>query len=77
MVGSSRSTASTYLISYWATCWPYSRESAGRAMKVFYADEVEALYLKLGDEPPEGVIEVSEGVNRDTTSKNKIVGIEI
>ena len=46
-------------------------------MKVFYADEVEALYLKLGDEPPEGVIEVSEGVNRDTTSKNKIVGIKL
>jgi uncharacterized protein YuzE len=46
-------------------------------MKVFYDDEVDALYLKLGDEPPEGVIEASEGVNPDTTSENKIVGIEI
>jgi uncharacterized protein YuzE len=46
-------------------------------MKVYYDDEVDALYLKLGDENPEGVIEISEGVNLDTTSEDKIVGIEI
>jgi uncharacterized protein YuzE len=46
-------------------------------MKVYYDDEVDALYLKLGDDPPEGVIEISDGVNLDTTSANKIVGIEI
>jgi uncharacterized protein YuzE len=46
-------------------------------MKACYDDEVDALYLKLGDETPEGVIEISEGVNLDTTSENKIVGIEI
>ena len=46
-------------------------------MKVYYDEEVDALYLKLGDEPPEGVIEISEGVNLDTTSHNRIVGIEI
>lgn len=46
-------------------------------MKVYYDDEVDALYLKLGDETPEGVIEIAEGVNLDTTSKDKIVGIEI
>jgi len=46
-------------------------------MKVYYDDEVDALYLKLGDETPEGTIEVSEGVNIDTTSDNRIVGIEI
>ncbi|HHT9126430.1 MAG TPA: DUF2283 domain-containing protein [Candidatus Brocadiia bacterium] len=46
-------------------------------MKVYYDDEVDALYLKLGDESPEGVIEISEGVNLDTTSEDKIVGIEI
>jgi uncharacterized protein YuzE len=44
---------------------------------VYYDDEVDALYLKLGDENPEGVIEISEGVNLDTTSEDKIVGIEI
>jgi uncharacterized protein YuzE len=46
-------------------------------MKVYYDDEVDALYLKLSDETPEGVIEISEGVNLDTTSEDKIVGIEI
>ena len=46
-------------------------------MKVYYDDQVDALYLKLGDEPPEGVTEIGEGVNVDTTSQGKIVGIEI
>jgi uncharacterized protein YuzE len=46
-------------------------------MKVYYDDEVDALYLKLSDESPDGVIEISEGVNLDTTSEDKIVGIEI
>jgi uncharacterized protein YuzE len=46
-------------------------------MKVYYDNEVDALYLKLGDEPPEGVIEIAEGVNLDTTSLERIVGIEI
>jgi len=46
-------------------------------MKVYYDNEVDALYLKLGDETPEGVIEITEGVNLDTTSEDKIVGIEI
>jgi len=46
-------------------------------MKVYYDDEVDALYLKLGDDKPDGVIEISEGVNIDTTSQDKIVSIEI
>lgn len=46
-------------------------------MKVYYDDEVDALYLKLGNKTPEGVVEISEGVNLDTTSEGKIVGIEI
>ena len=46
-------------------------------MRVCYDDEADALYLKLGDEPPEGVTEIGEGVNVDTTSHGKIVGIEI
>jgi len=46
-------------------------------MKVYYDDEVDALYLKLGEETPEGVIEIAEGVNLDTTSEDKIAGIEI
>ncbi|MBI4962722.1 MAG: DUF2283 domain-containing protein [Desulfomonile tiedjei] len=46
-------------------------------MKVYYDNEVDALYLKLGDESPEGVIEIAEGVNLDTTAEDRIVGIEI
>ena len=44
---------------------------------MYYDDKVDALYLKLGDETPERAIEISEGVNLDTTSENRIVGIEI
>ena len=46
-------------------------------MKVYYDNEVDAVYIKLGSKKPDGVVEVSEGVNLDTTSDNKIVGIEI
>jgi uncharacterized protein YuzE len=46
-------------------------------MKVSYDSEVDAVYIKLGNKKPEGVVEISEGVNRDTTSGNQIVGIEI
>ncbi len=46
-------------------------------MKIYYDDEVDALYIKLSDEHPEGVTEVSEGLNIDTTAENLIVGIEI
>ena len=44
-------------------------------MKVQYDEEVDALYLKLGDEKPDGVIEIAEGVNIDTTTEGKITGI--
>ena len=46
-------------------------------MRVHYDDEVDALYLELSEESPEGVVEITEGVNLDTTSRGKIVGIEI
>ena len=46
-------------------------------MKVYYDKEVDALYIKLGNKRPDGVIEISEGVNIDTTSDDRIVGIEI
>ncbi len=46
-------------------------------MKVHYDKEVDAIYIKLGNQKPDGVIEISEGVNLDTTAENKIVGIEI
>jgi uncharacterized protein YuzE len=46
-------------------------------MRVHYDNEVDALYIKLGNQKPDGVVEMTEGVNLDTTSENKIVGIEI
>ncbi|MBU2590436.1 MAG: DUF2283 domain-containing protein [Nitrospinae bacterium] len=46
-------------------------------MKVQYDTEADAIYIKLGNQKPDGVVEMSEGVNLDTTSDDKIVGIEI
>ncbi len=46
-------------------------------MKVFYDNEVDALYIRLGKEKPDGVVEISEGVNLDFTDTGRIVGIEI
>ncbi|MGD8264676.1 MAG: DUF2283 domain-containing protein [Desulfobacterales bacterium] len=46
-------------------------------MKVHYDKEVDALYLSLGDQKPDGVIEITEGINIDTTTDGKLTGIEI
>jgi len=46
-------------------------------MKVNYDEQVDALYLKLSDQNPDGVIEITEGVNIDTTTDGKLIGIEI
>lgn len=46
-------------------------------MNVYYDKNVDALYIKLGNKVADGVIEITEGVNLDTTSEGKIVGIEI
>lgn len=46
-------------------------------MKVHYDETVDAVYLELGEQEPDGVIEVAEGVNLDTTSDGKLTGIEI
>ena len=54
-----------------------SAEERKKTMKVHYDNEVDAIYIKLGNQKPDGVVEISEGVNLDTTSENKIVGIEI
>ena len=46
-------------------------------MKVYYDEEIDALYLKLSDQNPDGVIEITEGINIDTTVDGKLTGIEI
>ena len=45
-------------------------------MKISYDKEFDAIYLKILDLKPEGVIEVAEGINIDVTVDGKIVGIE-
>lgn len=46
-------------------------------MKVQYDQEVDALYLQLSDQVPDGVVEIAEGVNIDTTKDGLLAGIEI
>jgi uncharacterized protein YuzE len=46
-------------------------------MKVYYDDEVDALYIQFEDMKPDGVRELAEGINLDTTAEDKVVGIEI
>ncbi len=46
-------------------------------MKVQYDEEIDALYLELGIQEPDGVIEISEGINIDTTNSGQLTGIEI
>jgi len=46
-------------------------------MKVYYDEKVDALYIKMGDQEPDGAIEIMEGVNIDTTADGKLTGIEI
>jgi uncharacterized protein YuzE len=55
----------------------YTVKERKKKMNVHYDQEVDAVYIKLGTQKPDGVIKISEGVNLDTTSKNKILGIEI
>jgi uncharacterized protein YuzE len=46
-------------------------------MKVYYDPEVDAAYIELSLEEPDGVVEIEEGVNLDVTNSDRIVGIEI
>lgn len=46
-------------------------------MKVYYDDEVDALYIQFEDRKPDGVRELAEGITLDTTAEDKVVGIEI
>jgi uncharacterized protein YuzE len=46
-------------------------------MKISYDEDVDALYVRLGEQLPDGVVETAEGVNVDTTVDHRIVGIEI
>ena len=42
-------------------------------MKVYYDEQIDALYLQFSKGKPDGVVEISEGVNLDVTEKGKII----
>jgi uncharacterized protein YuzE len=46
-------------------------------MKICYDKETDSVYLQLFSKRPDGVVEIEEGVNLDTTKDDRIVGIEI
>lgn len=46
-------------------------------MKIYYDKEADAAYIELSTEKPQGVVEVSEGINVDMTADDKIIGIEV
>ena len=46
-------------------------------MKVHYDNKVDAVYIQLSDEIPDGVIEITDDIHVDVTPNGKIVGIEI
>ena len=46
-------------------------------MRVSYDKEVDALFIELTTQKPDGVIEIEEGINIDLTSDGNIVGIEL
>ena len=45
-------------------------------MRVSYDKEVDALYIELSTQKPDGVIEIEEGINIDVSSDGNIIGIE-
>ncbi len=46
-------------------------------MRISYDKNADAVYIKLSELQPDGVVEIPEGANLDTTNDNKLVGIEI
>lgn len=46
-------------------------------MKIYYDKEVDALYIQFSDIRPDGVTELTAGVNLDLSEDEKILGIEI
>ncbi|MEX1274808.1 MAG: DUF2283 domain-containing protein [Bacteroidota bacterium] len=46
-------------------------------MKVYYDKQTDSVYIKLSSKRPDGVVELAEGINLDTSKDNKLVGIEI
>ena len=46
-------------------------------MKIYYDEKVDAAYIELSKKKPDGVTEISDYINIDTTNDREIVGIEL
>jgi len=46
-------------------------------MKINYDKDADAVYIKLSDLKPDGVVELKDSINVDITENEQIVGIEI
>ncbi len=46
-------------------------------MKIYYDEKVDAAYIELSKKKPDGVTEISDYINIDTTNDGEIVGIEL
>jgi len=46
-------------------------------MKIYYDNKADTVYIELSKKKPDGVIEISDYINLDTTQNGEIVGIEL
>jgi len=46
-------------------------------MKIYYDNEADAAYIELSKKKADGVLEISDYINLDTTKEGEIIGIEI
>ncbi len=46
-------------------------------MKIYYDEKVDAAYIELSKKKPDGVTEISDFINLDTTKNGEIVEIEL
>ena len=46
-------------------------------MKIYYDKDIDAAYIQLSKKKPDGVTEISDFVNLDSTKDGEIVGIEL
>lgn len=46
-------------------------------MKIYYDEKVDVAYIELSKKKPDGVTEISDFINLDTTKNGEIAGIEL
>ncbi len=46
-------------------------------MKIYYDNQVDVAYIELSKKQPDGVVEISDFINLDTTKNGEITGIEV